>query len=200
MRVDDLESGGAPLLGEPLPIELANATYAVRGRLVDGLQTPGHVAAWLRDNRARFTGEVTDRDLLAVGPGELSATRLLRDAIRQLTDAAAHRTRPPQHAIETVNHQVRTVPRWRELSWGDTTPTATTHTTADPVGAALTEVAQQTVELFAGPDLPKVTACEAPGCVLYFLKDHPRREWCSPACGNRARAARHYERTKQAGR
>ena len=34
----------------------------------------------------------------------------------------------------------------------------------------------------------------APGCVLYFIKDHPRREWCSTACGNRARAARHYAR------
>ncbi|MFI5534228.1 CGNR zinc finger domain-containing protein [Kitasatospora sp. NPDC051853] len=198
MRADDLESGGAPLLGEPLPIELANATYAVRGRFVDGLQTTDHVAAWLRDNRARFTEALPDKDLLAVDPGELETTRRLRDAVRQLTHAAAHRTRPPQEAIEIVNHQVRSVPRWRELTWGDTTPLATTHTGADPVGAALTEVAQQTVDLFSGPDMPKVTACDAPGCVLYFLKDHPRREWCSPACGNRARAARYYERTKRA--
>ncbi|HEY0690395.1 MAG TPA: CGNR zinc finger domain-containing protein [Kribbella sp.] len=26
------------------------------------------------------------------------------------------------------------------------------------------------------------------------MKDHPRREWCSTTCGNRARAARHYAR------
>ncbi|GAA3027145.1 CGNR zinc finger domain-containing protein [Kitasatospora albolonga] len=199
MRVDDLESGGAPLLGEPLPIELANATYAVRGRFVDGLQTTDHVAAWLRDNRARFTEAVPDRDLLVVNATELDATRRLRDAVRLLTDAAAHRTRPPQEAIDTVNRQVRTAPRWRELSWGDSAPTATTHSTSDPIGAALTEVAQQTVDLFSGPDMPKVTACDAPGCVLYFVKDHPRREWCSPTCGNRARAARHYERTKRNG-
>ena len=43
-------------------------------------------------------------------------------------------------------------------------------------------------------DSPQLRACHAPGCVLYFLKDHPRREWCSTACGNRARAARHYRR------
>jgi predicted RNA-binding Zn ribbon-like protein len=30
--------------------------------------------------------------------------------------------------------------------------------------------------------------------VLYFVKTHPRREWCSVACGNRVRAARHYQR------
>jgi predicted RNA-binding Zn ribbon-like protein len=39
-------------------------------------------------------------------------------------------------------------------------------------------------------------ACHAPGCVLYFLKTHPRREWCSVTCGNRVRAARHYERIR----
>jgi predicted RNA-binding Zn ribbon-like protein len=31
--------------------------------------------------------------------------------------------------------------------------------------------------------------------VLVFLKQHPRREWCSAACGNRARQAGHYRRT-----
>jgi CGNR zinc finger len=46
------------------------------------------------------------------------------------------------------------------------------------------------------PDATKLRACHAPGCVLYFVKSHPRRAWCSEACGNRARAARHYERVR----
>ncbi|MGW3040938.1 CGNR zinc finger domain-containing protein [Kitasatospora sp. NPDC001159] len=39
-------------------------------------------------------------------------------------------------------------------------------------------------------------ACHGPGCVQFFVKDHPRREWCGPGCGNRARAARHYHRQR----
>jgi predicted RNA-binding Zn ribbon-like protein len=35
---------------------------------------------------------------------------------------------------------------------------------------------------------------QAPGCALFFLKDHPRRERCNPACGNRVRAARAYRK------
>ncbi|MFE9682238.1 CGNR zinc finger domain-containing protein [Streptomyces sp. NPDC006285] len=31
----------------------------------------------------------------------------------------------------------------------------------------------------------------------YFLQDHPRQEWCTPSCGNRARVARHHERHKK---
>jgi predicted RNA-binding Zn ribbon-like protein len=48
--------------------------------------------------------------------------------------------------------------------------------------------------LMAGENPVGLRACYAPGCVLYFVNSHPRREWCSTACGNRARAARHYQR------
>jgi predicted RNA-binding Zn ribbon-like protein len=66
------------------------------------------------------------------------------------------------------------------------------------VPAALAGVATEAVDLFGGTDADKLRACQAPGCVLYFVKTHPRREWCSIACGNRARAARHYHRRRQA--
>ena len=62
---------------------------------------------------------------------------------------------------------------------------------ADVVLAAL---AGDAIELVTGPRRADLRACGAPGCVLVFLKDHPRREWCSNACGNRARQARHYRR------
>ena len=52
------------------------------------------------------------------------------------------------------------------------------------------------VRLFTGPERESLRACHAPGCVLYFVKSHPRREWCSVACGNRVRAARHYQRAR----
>jgi predicted RNA-binding Zn ribbon-like protein len=35
---------------------------------------------------------------------------------------------------------------------------------------------------------------------LYFVKRHPRREWCSAGCGNRARVARHYHRHRKDAR
>ena len=60
----------------------------------------------------------------------------------------------------------------------------------------LAQVADQSVGLLAGQDAARLRACYAPGCVLYFVKTHPRREWCSVACGNRVRAARHYQRAR----
>ncbi|MEB3963026.1 CGNR zinc finger domain-containing protein, partial [Streptomyces kunmingensis] len=62
---------------------------------------------------------------------------------------------------------------------------------ADLLTAALARAA---LAFLTGPDRQRLRACHAPRCVRYFLKEHPRQEWCRPSCGNRARVARHHER------
>jgi len=64
------------------------------------------------------------------------------------------------------------------------------------VATGLAQVAEQAVGLLGEAEATRLRACYAPGCVLYFMKTHPRREWCSVACGNRVRAARHYQRAR----
>ncbi len=58
-------------------------------------------------------------------------------------------------------------------------------------------LAQAAIGFLAGPDRQRLRACHAPRCVRYFLKEHPRQEWCKPSCGNRARVARHHERHRR---
>ena len=67
-------------------------------------------------------------------------------------------------------------------------------TRADVVLGAL---AADTIDLLTGPTRTDLRACGAAGCVLVFVKQHPRRQWCSNACGNRTRQARHYRRHAQ---
>jgi predicted RNA-binding Zn ribbon-like protein len=198
MRIGELADGGAPLLGEPLPLELGNATYAARGVLRDGLTTPAHLGAWLRDVRSRLSTRLTDAQLLACTAEDLATARDLRDCIRALADAAVHGTRPAPSNVAALNAHVRAAPRWRELSWRSE-PVATERSTAPPVRQALGEIAAEAVNLFSGPDREQIRACPAPGCVLYFLRQHARREWCSATCGNRVRAARHYDRISATG-
>ena len=67
---------------------------------------------------------------------------------------------------------------------------------ASRADVVLGSLAADAIRLLTGPERDKIRACGAPGCVLVFLGRHPRREWCSAACGNRARQARHYARTR----
>lgn len=216
MDVADFTGGGAPLLGEPPPIELANTAHAVRGRLRDGLRTTEHLAAWLRDMRPRLAVPLTDADLRGVTDDDLARARELRDAVRALAaatatlcaahdgeaDAGEDGVAAPRHpaldprAAETLNRHARRSPRWHELLL-DPEPHAVVRSADRPVTAALAALAEDAIDLFAGPARHKLHACQGPGCVLHFVRESPRREWCSPGCGNRARAARHYAKVRR---
>lgn len=187
MRNMDEPSGGAPLLGEPLPVELANTSYAVRGRPREGLQTPRQLGTWLREV-GLAAGEV--------GPGDLAAALSLRDAIRTVAAATVRGDPLPAAAVATVNRFAASPARWRELR-ADPEPHVAARTSGTATAAALSSIAAQAVELFGGPRRHDLRACQGPGCVLFFVRDG-RREWCSHGCGNRARAARHYARTRRA--
>lgn len=122
--------------------------------------------------------------------------RSLRDALRIL---AAHRTADPRtiaagheaqvdEAVATLNAASALAPGWPTLVDGRLVWASETEHDERTIG----ELAGEAVRFLAAD--PELRACLAPRCVLYFVKDHPRRGWCSTGCGNRARAARHYAR------
>lgn len=69
-----------------------------------------------------------------------------------------------------------------------------------PLDRILWEAAQAAADLLTSPELRSVRFCEAPDCEWLFL-DHSRnrsRRWCDmTSCGNRQKARRHYQRTRE---
>jgi len=196
----------APVLGEPLPVELMNTVWADSDGVHDALATADEAAAWLATVATR--ADVASADLFggmdAPDVDQLARRlRRLRDALRRLAaevtaDPRAAASSPLadlEAAVAEVNRAVAETPRWWTLNWtADTQPSRTAHAAKLPPYALVSQIAEDAVSLFADPRQPHLRACLAPGCVLYFTKSHPRREWCSPTCGNRARVARHYRR------
>ena len=171
-----------PLREEPLAIELHNTVYAAGGELVDGLAEP---RLWLEAIAPR----------LPAGNGawpSAEALRELRDAVR-----AALGDAPPRAALEALNRAAAGAPRSPRVEPGLVAGTDFHGATRGEI--VLAAFAADAIDLLTGPRRADVRACHAPGCVLLFLKDHPRREWCGNACGNRARQARHYRRARGAG-
>jgi predicted RNA-binding Zn ribbon-like protein len=141
----------------------------------------------------RLPVALSDAELDAIGPAELAAARSLRDALRTLFGAATAGADLDAAAVDVVNGTVRAAPWWRELA-REPTSGQIAKNAAPPVPAALAAIAGEAVELLGGPGASALRACAAPGCMLFYRKDHPRRAWCSPGCSNRVRAARHYAR------
>lgn len=182
---------------EPAPVRLMSTIWAGADGLHDDLRAPRDLDEWL-------DAVGIDRNGAAATPRELASARVLRDALRRLAahltaddrPAAASAVADPEAAIDAVNAIAARLPapalklrRGRlDLGVESDLPAAT---------AGLARVAAEAVQLLGGDDAARLRACHAPGCVLYFVRSHPRRQWCSVACGNRARAARHYARTRQ---
>jgi predicted RNA-binding Zn ribbon-like protein len=67
------------------------------------------------------------------------------------------------------------------------------------VALLLAPVLWSAADLMVGRQLPRVRQCSNPACGWLFLDDSKsgNRRWCSmSACGNRAKAHRHYQRQK----
>ena len=106
----------------------------------------------------------------------------LRDAIRELFAAAASGTAPPPAAVELVN-RLAAAPR---LRWDTGRPALAPE-------APAAKAARTAVELVA---CGRVHRCGNPRCVHFFVAGR-RRDYCSDACANRARVARHAARRRQ---
>lgn len=176
--------------GEPPAVRLMNTIWASHGEIHDSLATTAMTRSWARAAEMPSTSRMN--------ADQLARLRHVRDGLRRV---AAHVTDDDresavqwdlgvEQAIEAVNapfassHPVLTrVDGTLEMTW---------HHDAGGFDGVVAELAIDGADLLTrSPDL---RACHGPGCVLYYVKNHPRRGWCSSSCGNRARVARHYRR------
>jgi predicted RNA-binding Zn ribbon-like protein len=179
MSGEELPRDPRPLIGEPLGLDLLNTKWLHGDLLTD---VTG-VRIWLASNNRLdwpATGHVRQALLMA------------REAIRaHLADPAS----PP--ALAALNDV---------LAWGHITRSvgpdgpATVVRVDDPAHLAAWHAVDNYLALLAErPD--RIRHCAHPDCVLHFYDTSPKgnRRWCSMAgCGNRAKAARHYARSRSA--
>ncbi|EPH45674.1 CGNR zinc finger domain-containing protein [Streptomyces aurantiacus] len=191
---------------------VATIRHDGHGGVADDLDTPDALTAWVRAHAAALPGGIGARRYRA-DESALEAVRGVRAAVRALfaravrpgapSPADARRPLPLGEAVARLNAAAARVPTVPVLSWprdGDPVVRDAPTVPSGRAGAAArgelltAALARATLAFLAGPDRQRLRACHAPRCVRYFLKDHPRQEWCKPSCGNRARVARHHER------
>ncbi len=174
------------------------------GGVADDLTGPTGLTTWVRAHR----DTLPDTDRFVADEAALTAVRELRAAVRTLfaravrpgepSPADAARLLPLPEALRRLNEAAARTPTVPVLDWADDAEPVVRHQGVRGEEEIVAVLAQAAVTFLAGPDRARLRACHAPRCVRYFLKEHPRQEWCRPACGNRARVARHHERHKQA--
>ncbi|MEU6142459.1 CGNR zinc finger domain-containing protein [Streptomyces sp. NPDC047081] len=172
-----------PLTGEPLALDLLNTRWMQEGVVQDLLRDVDGLAVWLDAN--------------GLGGDHTPDERMLRHAL-QARDALKKAVDGPRvegaRAVDAVlgHGRIRAtltvdgpgeLPEFGDPAWG-------------PAWLA----ARSYLELLTtAPD--RIRGCAHDSCILHFFDTsrNGTRRWCSmAACGNRAKASRHYARSKDA--
>ncbi|MFF8780363.1 CGNR zinc finger domain-containing protein [Streptomyces sp. NPDC015140] len=169
------------------------------GGVADDLADPAGLTAWVRAH-PDLAADAGAADPAAVRDVRAAARALFARAVRpgEPSPADAARLLPVPEALRRLNEAAARTPTVPVLHWADAGTPVVRAVPAPGARPDLTAaLAQAVIGFLAGPDRQRLRACHAPRCVRYFLKDHPRQEWCKPSCGNRARVARHQQRRQR---
>jgi predicted RNA-binding Zn ribbon-like protein len=120
--------------------------------------------------------------------------RTLRAASRAVLEASVNGTTPPVDAVTHLNEVSGRVPRVLVL---DPPLAREDPVTVNATARTLARVAWSTIEVVGGPERERLHRC--PSCGDVFIATRSDRRWCSVACGNRVRVARHHARRRAAG-
>ena len=126
----------------------------------------------------------------------------LRESLYRIFAARARGSACPAGDVEILNSVLKEALADLRIEAQPAAPEAAFTWSFEPTNlptAPLWPIARSGADLLASPDFARVTQCDGSGCTWLFL-DHSRtrnRRWCSmQSCGNRAKARRHYHRSK----
>jgi predicted RNA-binding Zn ribbon-like protein len=189
-----------------LCLDFANTLSYRGGDAEESSHNFGELVRWCAAN-ALLTGEGCERALRWSDTYPEQAAAIFADAIaireasyRIFFAIAAGRT-PQTRAVTAVNRALAAAPVRRVLVRGNKGFGWQIDQDAFSAPSLLAPVLWSAGDLMVSPDTIRLRHCSNDKCLWLFLDDSKNgsRRWCSmQACGNRAKAHRHYLRTKTA--
>jgi predicted RNA-binding Zn ribbon-like protein len=193
LSLDQLQAAGFPMGAEPsIALDLVDTLITVTEPATDLIAEPAQAARWWQLQAGRLPPGPTPDPV---------ATRRLRSAIRDLLDSHLEHRQPQPTSIEDINAAAASVPMTPRLALEGKQLSRQTRCHTEYGGnAALATIAGDAIALITDPDKRQaLRRCANANCSMLFLATNKRRVWCTAnICGNRARVARHYERTHPA--
>jgi predicted RNA-binding Zn ribbon-like protein len=184
-------------------LDFVNTLAYDKGLPQEGLTDAQTAVSWLQ-RHALLHREMADAILAEAGDPEgeaklLARIRAVRDALRELLDAAVEERPPSRSALREVNRALRAQYIYELVPASDGVSLDHRHE-GDPISGAMARLSEAIARELTGDAVRRLRICANDECRWVFNDHSPagRRKWCDmSSCGNRAKAARHRERQKQ---
>jgi len=190
-------------VGNDPALDFLNTEIPVDGAPADRLGSFDDLVRWLLEAKLvspaaakRARAELGDS---LKGARALGDARALRAAIRALVERAAQRKAPPADALEAVNALLARPSAHAPLAWTAEGFQRVASRRPEDGRDLLAPIAIAAARLLCEADPRRLRKCANDACVLVFhdTSKSGRRRWCSmSACGNRAKVAEHYRRSR----
>jgi predicted RNA-binding Zn ribbon-like protein len=187
-------------------LDFINTLELERGRPVDSLNDLPTALTWMRqhnllhrDAASRYSSRAEDDPELA--SRTLERVRRTRAAMRELVDATVEHRPPAREYLAEINRALRTHYVYVLVPAPDGVSLDHRHE-GDPVEGALARLAESIAREVSQGHVERLRTCADESCRWAFFDTSRtgRRRWCDMStCGNRAKAARHRERLREAG-
>jgi predicted RNA-binding Zn ribbon-like protein len=198
-----------PLVGEPVSLDLLNTRWTHDGVREDLLTGVEGLSVWLAstglDKHSAASGSPSYTGGFVADGSTLAHLLTAREALAGLVGGPGGGHTPDAHTPDARRPDARATARLDAvLDHGRIRATLTAEGPGerpeftDPAwGPAWTAARDYLGLLRTAPD--RIRACAHESCILHFFDTsrNGTRRWCSMAgCGNRAKASRHYARTR----
>jgi predicted RNA-binding Zn ribbon-like protein len=199
------------LIGGDVALDFVN-TVDWRGdptRRRDLLVTFEDLLAWAKASKLMGTGELRAMSAAArrdeaPATRSLGRARRLREVLARVLAAAGRNAPPAARDMRLLNALLVAALRHRRLeSRGTTFVWSWTDGGRDTFDALIWPIVLAAAELLASDSRRQIHECAGEGCGWLFLDTsrNRRRRWCTmESCGNRAKARRFYQRSREASR
>lgn len=174
----------------PLAVDVAATVRVVGSVEVDLVADDADLERWIALEARRFPAVEAAR-------GQLRAFREIREVVRELLFARADGRPLPAPAVAAINEASAGCPSFPMVD-ADGNARAVELSDA-PAVLFKGIVARSAIEVVGDGPRSRLGVCRAPRCGMPFIAGARRQRWCSAACGNRARVARHAARTGRSG-
>jgi predicted RNA-binding Zn ribbon-like protein len=179
-------------IGGNLAIDFANTVVAFDGKQFDLISSPEKLLAWFNAAKMPLEKKLT--------PAEYSTAITLRNTIRSVLQDHYKGNQPSPEKISCINDHLIAKRQATLKILGDGSFTLTSQPQTWQANRAFAEITYEITEVLVNASRASLKMCAANDCILYFrdISRSGRRRWCSmETCGNRAKVAAHYQRTKQ---
>ena len=184
-------------------LEFVDTLETEHGQPVDRFTSTATAIDWLREYG--LLHEPLEPEVEALRkPGEgseraLARIRRVREALREIVVASIEHRPAAGRAIDAVNRAMLARQKFILVCGPD--GTLDHRHEGDAIDDVLARLAERIARQTIGPDVDRLRICASDTCdwVFYDSSRTGRRRWCDmTTCGNRAKAARHRARTRDA--